>query len=88
MSKAKPSLADCIREAIRASGMSLNQLGRMAQSDSGRLSRFMRGERDLTLEAAGRICEVLSLHLTTEDSRLKGAEAIKAVAKPRQSTKK
>jgi transcriptional regulator with XRE-family HTH domain len=52
-----------LRDAIGASGQSLNQLGQAAGVDSGRLSRFMRGERGLTLEAAGRLCRVLSLHL-------------------------
>jgi transcriptional regulator with XRE-family HTH domain len=89
MEKPNPNLVECIREAIQASGISLNQLGRLAQSDSGRLSRFMRGERDLTLEAASRICKVLGLHLTAESrSRLKAPKVTKAVSKPRQSSKK
>jgi hypothetical protein len=31
--------------------------------DSGRLSRFMRGERDLGVDAAGKLCEALGLQL-------------------------
>ena len=54
-------LADRLRQAILASGRSLSQLGRQAAIDHSRLSRFLRGERDLTLEAADRLCQVLGL---------------------------
>src|SRR5437773_2474498 len=57
-------MAEQLRRAIRASGQSLNQLGQERGVDSGRLSRFMRGERDLTLEATTRLCQVLGLELT------------------------
>jgi hypothetical protein len=49
--------------AIWASGQSLNQLGKAARLDSARLSRFTRGQRDLTLEGVERLCQVLGLHL-------------------------
>ena len=52
-----------LRKAIADCGKSLNQLGQEAGLDSGRLSRFMRGERDLLLEAAGRLFAVLGLRL-------------------------
>jgi transcriptional regulator with XRE-family HTH domain len=52
-----------LRSAIRTSGRSLNQLSEACGVDSGRLSRFMRGERDLTLAAADAICGTLGLHL-------------------------
>jgi transcriptional regulator with XRE-family HTH domain len=50
-----------LREAISNDGRSLNQLAKATGVDSGRLSRFMRGERDLNLDAACRICEVLGI---------------------------
>jgi transcriptional regulator with XRE-family HTH domain len=50
-----------LRQAIQASGQSLKQLGRTARIDGSRLSRFLRGERDLSLEAVERLCEVLRL---------------------------
>jgi hypothetical protein len=53
-----------LRKAIETSGKSLNQLGLAARVSAGQLSRFMRGERQLGLEAAGRVCEALGLHLT------------------------
>jgi transcriptional regulator with XRE-family HTH domain len=54
---------DRLRQAIRGCGKSLNQIGKQAKIDHSRLSRFMRGERDLTLDAAGRLCEVLGIEL-------------------------
>lgn len=60
-----------LREAIQASGQSLSQLGQASGVDAGRLSRFMRGERSLTLEAVGQLCELFGLHLApigAEDS--------------------
>jgi transcriptional regulator with XRE-family HTH domain len=56
-------LVEQLRQAIRSSGESLNQLGERSGLDSARLSRFMRGERDLTLSAAEKLCDVLGLHL-------------------------
>jgi transcriptional regulator with XRE-family HTH domain len=62
-SKADSGLVDRVREGIRSSGQSLNELGKKAGIDHGRLSRFVRGERDLTLSAAARLCAVLGLQL-------------------------
>jgi transcriptional regulator with XRE-family HTH domain len=58
-------LVSQLQEAIRRSGESLSQLAVTCGVDSGRLSRFMRGERDLTLRAAERVCEALHLRLTS-----------------------
>lgn len=60
MSK-QTDLSKQLRDAIQASGQSLNQLGHAAEVDAGRLSRFMRGERSLTLEAVSRLCQALGL---------------------------
>ena len=56
-------LVEQLRAAIRRSGESLNQLGQRAGIGRDRLSRFMRGERDLTLEAAEKIANALGLYL-------------------------
>src|SRR5437763_15273097 len=50
-----------LREVIQADGRSLNQLAKDAGLDSGRLSRFMRGERDINFEAGCRLCDVLGV---------------------------
>lgn len=65
-----PELVIALRQAIQRSGQSLNQLSTTCGIDRGRLSRFMRGERDLTLHAGGRLCEALGIHFAlpkTED---------------------
>lgn len=51
---AKP-LSDAIREAIQASGVSLNQLAKDCDATGGQLSRFVRGERSITLPLAERL---------------------------------
>lgn len=56
-----------LREAIRQSGESLNHLGKRSGVDSARLSRFMRGQRGLTLTAAEKLCDALGLLLIGVD---------------------
>lgn len=60
---AEPQLVVAIRAAIKASELSLNELGRRAGIDSTQMSRFTRGERGLGLVAGGRLAEVLGLVL-------------------------
>lgn len=62
--KGAPGLVQQLREAIQGSGQSLYQLSKASGIGRDRLSRFMRGERDLTLEAAEKICNALQLRLT------------------------
>lgn len=50
-----------LRDTILASGQSLNQLAHDAGVSDGQLSRFVRGERTLTLETVARLCRVLGL---------------------------
>jgi hypothetical protein len=65
--KEVPRVVEDLREAIRRSGQSLNQISKLSGIDSGRLSRFMRGQRDLTFTAAGRVCDALCLRLAPEE---------------------
>jgi transcriptional regulator with XRE-family HTH domain len=55
-----------LRQAIRDSGQSLNQLSALCGVGRDRLSRFVRGERGISMDAAEKICEVLRLRLITE----------------------
>jgi DNA-binding phage protein len=56
-------LVEQLRNAIVASGRSLNQLSKETGVGADRLSRFVRGQRDLVLSAAERVCRALDLHL-------------------------
>jgi len=53
-----------LREAISGSGLSLNELGRRTGVSEGQLSRFLRGDRTLTLPAAAKVCLYLGLELS------------------------
>jgi transcriptional regulator with XRE-family HTH domain len=67
-----PSVAVRLREAIQDSGLSLNQLGQRAGIDHSRLSRFVRGERDLTLDSVDKLCRVLGLQLANATAEAMG----------------
>lgn len=84
-----------LREAIRCSGESLNQLGARSGLDSARLSRFMRGTRDLTLTAAAKLCDALGLQLVggkapgvAQDERSGGRPAREPGEMRKRSTKR
>jgi transcriptional regulator with XRE-family HTH domain len=55
-----------LREAIQASGQSLNQLAKESRVGADRLSRFVRGQRQLRGDAIDRLCDVLGLELTSQ----------------------
>jgi transcriptional regulator with XRE-family HTH domain len=55
-----------IKEAVRDSGLSLNELARRSRISSAQLSRFMTGERSLTLDSAARLFEPLGLRVVRE----------------------
>lgn len=56
-------MAEKLKQAILNSGRSLNSLAKESGVDHGRLSRFIRGERDLTFAAAMKVCQVVGLVL-------------------------
>jgi hypothetical protein len=55
-----------LRSAIIGSGRSLNDIGRETGVGPDRLSRFLRGERDLTLAAVEKLCRLFRLELVPE----------------------
>jgi hypothetical protein len=61
--KGASDVVEQLREAIRNSGQSLNHLSKLTGVGTDRLSRFVRGERTLTLPAVAKICSALHLHL-------------------------
>jgi hypothetical protein len=81
-SKKETGLIGQLKEAIQASGKSLYRLGKESTVGPDRLSRFMRGERSLTLDAAEKLCDVLRLKLVPVPSEQ--AEAPEAAPKKRR----
>jgi transcriptional regulator with XRE-family HTH domain len=63
-------LAEQLRKAIAASGLSMNRLAQSSGVTQGQLSRFMRAERTLTLTAAGKLCAFLGLRLAGPDETI------------------
>jgi transcriptional regulator with XRE-family HTH domain len=61
--KQLPAMIGQIQQAIRESGLSLSELGRVSGVSQGQLSRFIRSERILSLPAAARVCEALGIQL-------------------------
>jgi DNA-binding phage protein len=57
------NVIDQLKDAIRRSGRTLTDIGRDSGVGIDRLSRFVRGERDLTGEAIGKVCKALGLEL-------------------------
>ena len=91
MRKNKYNMADVIRRTISKQGWSLYRLGIETGIDSGRLSRFMTGSRDLTLDAAGELAHALGLRLvdpstyrvsSTRGSRTTGSTLPRRPPKP------
>jgi transcriptional regulator with XRE-family HTH domain len=67
--KSEPALIRQLREAISHSGLPLNQLSKASGVHRSALSRFMRGERGLTLDGAAKVCEALGLVLAEPPKR-------------------
>lgn len=63
---AAPGLADAIRDAIRAAGPNTTAVAAGSGVPQPVLSRFVRGERGMTLESAEKVCRYLGLRLVRE----------------------
>lgn len=58
-----------LREAIKKSGMSRNQLSIKSGVDPAQLCYFVQGKRTLTLKSAEKIAEVLGLELKPKKNK-------------------
>src|SRR5262245_11256657 len=58
-----PDLIEQLRGAVAGCGISMNRLGKEAGVNQAQLSRFIRGERTLTLPTAAKLCAYLGLRL-------------------------
>ena len=59
------SLSDEVRQAVDASGLGRNEVGRRARIDKAALSRFMAGQAGLSMAALDRLAEVLELKIVS-----------------------
>jgi transcriptional regulator with XRE-family HTH domain len=63
------SMEEQIRKAILASGLAQRDLAKQAGVSHAQISRFLAGERGLSLASAAKICRVVGLRLTTTKER-------------------
>jgi transcriptional regulator with XRE-family HTH domain len=61
--RGRKTLKEQLRDAIRRDGRTYNQLGKACGIGRDRLSRFMRNERDLTVDSIEDLCKALGLEL-------------------------
>ena len=64
MSERVESVSESLRRAICESFQTLNEIKEKTGVDPGRLSRFLRGERTLTLHAVDTLAKHFELKLT------------------------
>ena len=62
-------LAETLKRAINKSEMSRYKIAHKSNVSEAVLSRFLSGERGITLETAGKIAKVLKLQLTARSTK-------------------
>ena len=67
--KKRVSLSDELRQAVERSGLSRYAIWQQAGIDQGSMSKFMAGERGLTLESIDKLAELLGLHIVAKPER-------------------
>lgn len=60
----EPTMTEELRNAIEQSGLTRYRISRDLGIDQAQLSRFMRGQRGLSLDALDRLCAYLNLSLS------------------------
>ncbi len=68
MSKSK-SFPNVIRDRIRKDGRTIYRLALDCEVNQAVLGRFMRGERDMNLRTAEKVCRALGLELRTAERK-------------------
>ena len=63
------SLSDELREAVERSGLSRYSIWQQTGIDQGTLSKFMVGDRGLSIESIDKLAELLGLHICTADAK-------------------
>ncbi len=72
MRRAEPNIEEQLRQAILTAGVSRYALSKASGVSQGVLSRFVHGERTVTMDTAARIAAALRLELTPVKSQRKG----------------
>jgi transcriptional regulator with XRE-family HTH domain len=60
-------VVETLRQALRASGRSLTRIAAESGVDQPRISRFLRGERDIGAQSFEKLCKVMRLKLVREE---------------------
>jgi|GEM_PF-2137128 len=68
----KTDLAATIRKAVKDSGLTPYRIATDADVDRSIMTRFVNGQRGLTLDTASRLCDVLGLVLRSSTRRKGG----------------
>lgn len=63
------TMSDRVREAIKTSGLTRYQIAKQSGVTEGALSRFVAGERDMTLRTLERIAPLIGVRLTVSRPR-------------------
>jgi predicted transcriptional regulator len=63
MGSKRPSFSDELRSAVDASGMSRYRIAQLLGIAESTLSRFMSGERGLTMKCLDALAQLLDLHV-------------------------
>jgi len=66
--KHRLSLSNELRQAIDRSGVSRYSIWQQTGIDQGSLSKFMDGERGLSIESIDKLADLLGLHICTADA--------------------
>jgi len=79
-------LAAAIRQAIRASGLSAGQLALASAVHKAVIARFLRGDRTVTVQTAGKLLAALGCELEVRGPTA-GASPVPAKSKGRRGSK-
>ena len=71
---AKLTLSEALKKAILDSEMKPVQIAREAGIDQGMITRFVNDERDLRLETASKIAEVVGARLVVDANRTRSTQ--------------
>jgi plasmid maintenance system antidote protein VapI len=69
MARKRPTFSDELRQAVDDCGLSRYRLCKELDIAESTLSRFMSGERGLTMKCLDRLAALLDLHVTVEQQK-------------------